>query len=243
MNGRSPLHRAAGGDDIAFLAVLALAFLRNGSKAGLQPRPAQHDYLAAKLGTIPVGADEWNARFSEGAAAVTMLLLELGADPAATDGSGSTALHAACAAGGLEVVEILSVAAGSRQRDADGRTALEVAVASKQLGVVEVLVRVAHNTALGVASRRSEDDDEKEEDDDDDEESGPTAAAASVAAKGAMPFGVGGWELLHCACRLGLSGAVRLAAAAPGAARRLEALAQVSETVPFYRASTAFTAS
>ena len=52
----------------------------------------------------------------DGDARVVALVLELGADPAATDADGATALHAACAAGHVGVVNLLSTLPGAVRR-------------------------------------------------------------------------------------------------------------------------------
>ena len=114
------------------------------------------------------------------------------------------------------VVPLITIRVQASQ-DVRGRTALAVSVECEQLAVVQALVELEHNSALtgGTASPGDDDDDEIDD-----------SEVSTTAAKGAMLFGRGGWELLHCATKLGMADVVKYAAGALPAAA-LGAFAQV----------------
>jgi ankyrin repeat protein len=68
------------------------------------------------------------------------VMVDLGADPAAADRTGRTALHAAAAEGQLAVVEqLLELGVDPSPKDGDGRTPFELAEAAGFGDVMDVL--------------------------------------------------------------------------------------------------------
>ncbi len=75
-----------------------------------------------------------------GNAGLVETMLDLGADVAAVDGSGSTALHRAVEGGFTAVVELLAERMPAESLDVGQRTALEVALWAGHLGAAKALV-------------------------------------------------------------------------------------------------------